>query len=93
MSDKPIVRKLRFCQKFGDGCRIVGVSCDEDCTSRAVALWGDDENHGFAWCEKHRQAHSAPDPTPGIECADTKALISGWVMRSGVPVFIGKKNA
>lgn len=74
-NSKVQVGALRFIQKFGDGCNITTMMCDEDCASRSIAMWADEVNHGFAWCEKHRKEHGAPEPIPGIEYAPAMNLM------------------
>ena len=58
--------KLRFIQRFGAGCNVENVPCDDDCTSRAIALYANDDNSAIALCEKHRQKRNAPVPPDGV---------------------------
>ena len=57
-----------------------------DCKKRSIATWQDEQHNVFYLCEEHRVALGAPKPTPGIEYAPTMALITGWILKNGVPV-------
>jgi hypothetical protein len=85
--------ELRFVQKFGAGCTDSGPLCDEECVSRSVALYADENNKAYALCEKHRAAMGAPVPPVGVEYQPTGMMMVGWYMENGTAVQRKEKNA